>query len=64
MAVKGDPAAPVNRGLTCGCGRGHSIVKLLEVELIDLMTPLLRVNDKGEFDKKGKFKTCILAESL
>ncbi|HSB52546.1 MAG TPA: molybdopterin-dependent oxidoreductase, partial [Dissulfurispiraceae bacterium] len=53
VAVKGDPAAPVNLGLNCI--KGYFNAKI--VYGADRLTePLLRVNDKGEFDKKGKFK--------
>ncbi len=53
VAVKGDPAAPVNRGLNCI--KGYFNAKIMYGN--DRLTqPLLRVNDKGEFDKKGKFK--------
>lgn len=52
VAVKGDPAAPVNRGLNCI--KGYFNAKIMYGE--DRLTkPLLRVNEKGEFDKKGKF---------
>ena len=53
VAVKGDPAAPVNRGLNCI--KGYFNAKIMYGE-DRLKTPLLRVNEKGEFDKKGKFK--------
>jgi len=53
VAVKGDPAAPVNRGLNCI--KGYFNAKIMYGE--DRLTkPLLRVNATGEFDKKGKFK--------
>ncbi len=52
VAVKGDPAAPVNRGLNCI--KGYFNAKIMYGE--DRLTqPLLRVNAKGEFDKQGKF---------
>ncbi|PAF48219.1 nitrate reductase catalytic subunit [Helicobacter sp. 12S02232-10] len=52
VAVKGDPEAPVNRGLNCI--KGYFCAKIMYGE--DRLTqPLLRVNAKGEFDKKGKF---------
>lgn len=52
VAVKGDPEAPVNRGLNCI--KGYFNAKIMYGE--DRLTvPLLRVNAKGEFDKKGKF---------
>ena len=53
VAVKGDPAAPVNRGLNCI--KGYFNAKIM-YGADRLTTPLLRVNEKGEFDKKGKFK--------
>ncbi len=53
VAVKGDPLAPVNRGLNCI--KGYFNAKIMYGE--DRITkPLLRVNSKGEFDKKGKFQ--------
>ncbi|WP_104722501.1 nitrate reductase catalytic subunit NapA [Helicobacter mesocricetorum] len=53
VAVKGDPAAPVNRGLNCI--KGYFNAKIMYGQ--DRLTqPLLRVNSKGEFDKKGKFQ--------
>ncbi len=53
VAVKGDPQAPVNRGLNCI--KGYFNAKIMYGK--DRLTkPLLRVNEKGEFDKKGKFK--------
>ncbi|QCD44760.1 nitrate reductase catalytic subunit NapA [Campylobacter mucosalis] len=53
VAVKGDPESPVNRGLNCI--KGYFNAKIMYGE--DRIThPLLRVNEKGEFDKKGKFK--------
>ncbi|PSM52065.1 periplasmic nitrate reductase NapAB, large subunit [Campylobacter blaseri] len=52
VAVKGDPEAPVNRGLNCI--KGYFNAKIMYGE-DRLTTPLLRVNEKGEFDKKGKF---------
>jgi len=53
VAVKGDPAAPVNRGLNCI--KGYFNAKIM-YGADRLKSPLLRMNDKGEFDKKGKFK--------
>ncbi len=53
VAVKGDPAAPVNRGLNCI--KGYFNAKIM-YGADRLKTPLLRMNDKGEFDKHGKFK--------
>ncbi|MGI0407018.1 nitrate reductase catalytic subunit NapA [Helicobacter himalayensis] len=52
VAVKGDPEAPVNRGINCI--KGYFCAKIMYGQ--DRLTqPLLRVNSKGEFDKKGKF---------
>ena len=53
VAVKGDPAAPVNRGLNCI--KGYFNAKIM-YGADRLTTPLLRMNSKGEFDKKGKFR--------
>ncbi len=53
VAVKGDPAAPVNRGLNCI--KGYFNAKIMYGE-DRLKTPLLRMNDKGEFDKHGQFR--------
>jgi len=53
VAVKGDPAAPVNRGLNCI--KGYFTAKIM-YGADRLKTPLLRMNDKGEFDKHGKFR--------
>jgi len=53
VAVKGDPAAPVNRGLNCI--KGYFNAKIM-YGADRLKQPLLRMNDKGEFDKKGRFK--------
>jgi nitrate reductase (cytochrome) len=53
VAVKGDPAAPVNMGLNCI--KGYFNAKII-YGADRLTEPLMRVNDKGEFDKKGKFK--------
>ncbi len=52
VAVKGDPAAPVNRGLNCI--KGYFNAKIM-YGADRLTQPLLRVDDKGNFDKKGKF---------
>ena len=50
VAVKGDPAAPVNRGLNCI--KGYFNAKIMYGQ--DRLTqPLLRVNANGEFDKNG-----------
>ena len=52
VAVKGDPAAPVNRGLNCI--KGYFNAKIM-YGADRLTQPLLRVDDKGKFDKHGKF---------
>ena len=53
VAVKGDPAAPVNRGLNCI--KGYFNAKIMYGE-DRLKTPLLRVDEAGNFSKNGKFK--------
>ena len=53
VAVKGDPAAPVNRGLNCI--KGYFNAKIMYGE-DRLKTPLMRVGADGKFDKNGKFK--------
>ena len=53
VAVKGDPLAPVNRGLNCI--KGYFTAKIM-YGADRLKTPLMRMNDKGEFDKHGKFR--------
>ena len=52
VAVKGDPAAPVNRGLNCI--KGYFNAKIM-YGADRLTQPLLRVDAKGKFDKQGKF---------
>ena len=52
VAVKGDPEAPVNRGINCI--KGYFCAKIM-YGADRLTQPLLRVNSKGEFDKNGKF---------
>ncbi|MBA3025608.1 MAG: nitrate reductase catalytic subunit NapA [Sulfurimonas sp.] len=52
VAVKGDPAAPVNRGLNCI--KGYFNAKIM-YGADRLTQPLLRVDAKGNFDKNGKF---------
>ena len=52
MATKGDPDAPVNRGLNCI--KGYFNAKIMYGK--DRLTqPLMRMS-KGKFDKKGKFQ--------
>ncbi|MDD3598355.1 twin-arginine translocation signal domain-containing protein, partial [Sulfuricurvum sp.] len=53
VAVKGDPLAPVNRGLNCI--KGYFNAKIM-YGADRLTQPLLRMNDQGQFDKHGKFK--------
>jgi len=53
VAVKGDPAAPVNRGLNCI--KGYFNAKIMYGK-DRLKVPLLRMDDKGNFSKKGRFK--------
>ncbi len=53
VAVKGDPIAPVNMGLNCI--KGYFNAKII-YGADRLVEPLMRVNEKGEFDKKGKFR--------
>jgi len=51
VAIKGDPDAPVNRGLLCV--KGYANAKILYGE-DRLVKPLLRMKD-GKFDKNGDF---------
>ncbi len=53
VAVKGDPLAPVNRGLNCI--KGYFNAKIM-YGADRLKTPLLRVDESGNFSKKGNFK--------
>mgnify|MGYP000984655247 FL=1 len=53
VAVKGDPDSPTNRGLLCI--KGVSNAQIL-YGADRLTTPLMRVNEKGEFDKQSDFK--------
>lgn len=53
VAVKGDPAAPVNRGLNCI--KGYFNAKIMYGE-DRLKQPLLRVDENGEFSKSGEFQ--------
>ncbi len=52
VAVKGDPAAPVNRGLNCI--KGYFNAKIM-YGADRLKQPLLRVDSNGNFSKNGKF---------
>jgi len=51
VAIKGDPASPVNRGLLCV--KGYANAKIL-YGADRLTTPLLRIKN-GRFDKDGDF---------
>ncbi len=53
VAVKGDPLCPVNKGINCL--KGYFNAKIM-YGADRLTQPLLRVNEKGEYDKNGKFK--------
>jgi len=53
VAVKGDPEAPVNRGLNCIKGYFNAKIMYGDDRLTD---PLLRLDDKGNFSKTGKFQ--------
>lgn len=53
VAVKGDPLAPVNRGLNCI--KGYFNAKIM-YGADRLKKPLLRVDENGEFSKSGNFK--------
>ncbi|NOX24833.1 MAG: nitrate reductase catalytic subunit NapA [Deltaproteobacteria bacterium] len=53
VAVKGDPAAPVNRGLNCI--KGYFNAKIM-YGADRLTTPLLRTDANGNFAKDGKFR--------
>jgi len=52
VATKGDPDAPVNKGLNCV--KGYFLGKI-QYGKDRLTQPLMRMTD-GEFDKKGKFQ--------
>ncbi|MEA3476855.1 MAG: nitrate reductase catalytic subunit NapA, partial [Bacteroidota bacterium] len=53
VAVKGDPAAPVNRGLNCI--KGYFNAKIM-YGADRLKQPLMRVDESGNFSKTGNFK--------
>ncbi|RLD41055.1 MAG: periplasmic nitrate reductase subunit alpha, partial [Bacteroidetes bacterium] len=53
VAVKGDPAAPVNRGLNCI--KGYFNAKIM-YGADRLQTPLMRLGSDGKFSKSGNFK--------
>ena len=60
VATKGDPEAPVNRGLNCI--KGYFNAKILYGS-DRLTTPLLRKKN-GKFDKKGKFEPVSWSEAF
>jgi nitrate reductase NapA len=53
VAVKGDPEAPVNRGINCI--KGYFNAKIM-YGADRLTQPLLRLNENGEFDKNAPFR--------
>ncbi|MCL3781630.1 nitrate reductase catalytic subunit NapA [Prolixibacteraceae bacterium JC049] len=53
IAVKGDPIAPVNRGLNCI--KGYFNAKIMYGK-DRLKQPLLRMDENGNYDKNGKFR--------
>ena len=53
VAVKGDPLAPVNRGINCI--KGYFTAKIM-YGADRLTEPLLRVDSGGNFSKNGKFQ--------
>ncbi|MBF0463501.1 MAG: nitrate reductase catalytic subunit NapA [Nitrospirae bacterium] len=53
VAVKGDINAPVNKGLNCI--KGYFNAKIM-YGADRLSEPLMRINEKGQFDKKANFK--------
>ncbi len=60
VATKGDPDAPVNRGLNCVKGYFNGKI----IYGADRLTqPLLRMTD-GKFDKKGKFQPVTWEKAL
>jgi nitrate reductase NapA len=60
VATKGDPDAPVNRGLNCIKGYFNGKI----IYGADRLTqPLLRMTD-GKFDKKGKFQPVSWEKAL
>ncbi|MDR2905113.1 MAG: nitrate reductase catalytic subunit NapA [Helicobacteraceae bacterium] len=52
VAVKGDPLAPVNRGINCI--KGYFLAKIM-YGADRLTQPLLRMDSSGKFSKSGKF---------
>jgi nitrate reductase NapA len=53
IAVKGDPIAPVNRGLNCI--KGYFNAKIM-YGADRLKQPLMRTDENGNFNKNGKFR--------
>ena len=53
VAIKGDVAAPVNRGLNCL--KGYFNAKIMYGQ-DRLKKPLLRLDENGDFSKQGKFQ--------
>ncbi len=60
VATKGDPAAPVNKGLNCVKGYFNGKINYGQDRLTQ---PLLRMTD-GKFDKKGKFTPISWEQAL
>jgi nitrate reductase NapA len=60
VAVKGDPASPVNRGLLCT--KGYALPQI-HYGADRLTRPLLRMRD-GRFDKKGDFTPVSWAQAF
>ncbi|HRH79959.1 MAG TPA: nitrate reductase catalytic subunit NapA [Thiobacillaceae bacterium] len=60
VATKGDPDAPVNRGLNCVKGYFNGKINYGADRLTQ---PLLRMTD-GKFDKKGKFQPISWEQAL
>ena len=60
MATKGDPEAPVNRGLNCI--KGYFNAKILYGK--DRLTQPLMRKKNGKFDKNGRFEPVSWEEAL
>ena len=60
VATKGDPDAPVNRGLNCI--KGYFNAKILYGK--DRLTQPLMRRTNGKFDKNGKFEAVTWDEAL
>lgn len=61
VATKGDPAAPVNRGLNCIKGYFNAKIMYGEDRLV---MPLLRMNEKADLIKKANFNKFLGKEPL